>query len=134
MSGLTPAMRAFLEEPRFAVFGTTNPSGSPHLTVMWYLLEADEIVMNTRRGRAKERNLRRDPRASFMVMDGYNFVRIDGPIRIIEDPRVGYEDIRSLAIRYHGEEVGDRQARDTFSQQERITLRLPIEKVYSDGI
>ena len=127
-------MRAFLDEARFAVLGTTNPSGSPHLTVMWYLLEGDEIVMNTKRGRAKERNLRRDPRASFMVTDGYDFVRIDSAIRIIEDARVGYEDIRRLAIRYHGEEVGDRQARDTFSKQERITLRLPIEKVYSDGI
>lgn len=133
MSGLSPKMRAFLEDPRFAVLGTTNPSSSPHLTVMWYLLEGDEIVMNTRRGRAKERNLRRDPRASFMGTDGYDFVRIDDPVRISEDPRIGYEDIRRLAIRYHGEEVGDRQARETFSTQERITLRLPVEKVYANG-
>jgi len=127
-------MRAFLEEPRFAVLGTTNPSGSPQLTAMWYLLEGDEIVMNTRRGRAKERNLRLDPRVSFIVMQDYGFVRIDGSIRFIEDGEVGYQDIRRLAIRYHGEEKGDRQARETYRHQERVSFRLPIEKVYSDGI
>jgi len=43
-SGLTAAQRAFLEEKRFAVVGSKNPDGSPHLAVMWYLLDGDDIV------------------------------------------------------------------------------------------
>ena len=44
---LTPEQRAFLEENRFAVVGTVNPDGSPHLAVMWYLLDGDEVVVNS---------------------------------------------------------------------------------------
>ena len=44
---LSPAQRAFLEEKRFAVVGTRNTDGSPHLAVMWYLLDGDDIVVNS---------------------------------------------------------------------------------------
>jgi len=47
----------FLEEPRFAVLATMNANGSPQQTVMWYEPRGDTIVMNTRRGRKKDRNL-----------------------------------------------------------------------------
>ena len=31
-------VRAFLEQPHFAVMATINASGTPQLTVMWYAL------------------------------------------------------------------------------------------------
>ena len=58
---LTPDQRAFLEERHFAVLGTTNASGAPHLTIMWYLLDGDDVVFNTKAGRTKQSNLQRDP-------------------------------------------------------------------------
>src|SRR2546430_13636011 len=79
---LTPEQRAFLEENRFAVVGTVNPDGSPHLAVMWYLLDGDEVVVNSAQGRIKDRNLSRDPRLSLLVADGYRFVRVDGRAHI----------------------------------------------------
>ena len=130
---ITPEMRAFLGEVRFGVVGTTNPNGSPHVTVMWYLLEDDEIVFNTARGRLKDRNLTRDPRASFIVSEGYTFVRVDGRVRIVEEPTRAQDDIRRMAIRYNGTEKGEQQARDTFSKQERISYRLRAAEVYAQG-
>jgi predicted pyridoxine 5'-phosphate oxidase superfamily flavin-nucleotide-binding protein len=61
---LSDSVRAFLEEPRFGVMATINPSGTPQLTVMWYALEPDDdvVVLNATRGLLKERNLRREPR------------------------------------------------------------------------
>jgi predicted pyridoxine 5'-phosphate oxidase superfamily flavin-nucleotide-binding protein len=58
---LTSAQRAFLDEKRFAVVGSRNPDGSPHLAVMWYLLDGDQIVVNSAQGRLKDRNLAADP-------------------------------------------------------------------------
>ena len=130
---ITPEMRAFLSEVRFGVVGTTNPNGSPHVTVMWYLYEDDDLVFNTARGRLKDRNLARDPRASFIVGEGYKFVRIDGSVRVVEDPVKAQDDIRRMAIRYEGTEKGERQARDTFSKQERISYRLRATEVYAQG-
>ena len=129
---LTPAQRKFLEEKRFAVLGTTNPSGSPQLTVMWYLLDGDEIVFNTRAGRAKDVNLQRDPRVSLLVMadDGYRYLRIDGRVRTITDQATAQNDIRRLALRYYGDAARvDNAMRDTFGKQERISYRLPTTRV-----
>lgn len=130
---ITPEVRAFLAEVRFGIVGTTNASGSPHLTAMWYLFENDEIVFNTSRERLKARNLARDPRASFIVVDGYRFVRVDGRVAIVDDRARAQDDIRRMAIRYNGTERGEEQARTYFSTQERISYRLRVGEVYAQG-
>ncbi|MBI2323563.1 MAG: PPOX class F420-dependent oxidoreductase [Chloroflexi bacterium] len=130
---ITPEMRAFLTEPRFGVVGTTNPNGSPHLTAMWYLYEGDEVVFNTARGRLKDRNLQRDQRASFIVAEGYKFVRVDGRVTIVDEAAQGQADIRNMAIRYHGQERGEQMSRETFSKQERISYRMSAREVYAQG-
>ncbi len=130
---LTPEQRAFLEEKHFAVLGTTNASGSPHLTVMWYVLEGDEIVFNTAAGRTKEGNLERDPRVSLLVYaeDGYSYIRIDGRVRIIIDQKTTQADIRRLASRYYADEARvERSVRENFGKQKRISYRLPTTRVY----
>ena len=128
---LTAEQRAFLEGKHFAVLGTTNASGTPHLTVMWYLLDGDDIVFNTKAGRTKESNLERDPRASLLVYaeDGYKYMRIDGRVTTITDPEIAHRDIGRLAIRYTGEEKA-KGAIARFSSEERITYRLPTTRVY----
>jgi PPOX class probable F420-dependent enzyme len=130
---LTAAMRAFLDEPRFAVIGTINPDRSPQLTVMWYERRGDRIVLNTKAGRAKDRNLRRDPRLSFIVEDAYRFFRAAGTVERNEDQSVTQEDIRRLAVRYHGRERGDALARRQFSKEERITYVLTLKNLYAGG-
>lgn len=131
---LTAAQRAFLAEKRFAVVGTRNPDGSPHLAVMWYLLEGDEILVNSAQGRLKDRNLAADPRISVMVADGYRFVRIDGRARIDHDQATTHADIRRLAARYYGDErKADEAMRNNFSKQHRVSYRLPVRRVYAGG-
>ena len=130
---LTPAQRTFLEEKRFAVIGTTNPSGSPQLTVMWYVLDGDEIVFNTKAGRAKDINLQRDPRVSILVIadDPYRYLRIDGRVRTITDQATAQNDIRRIAMRYYEDPARVEKAmRDNWGKQRRISYRLPTTRVY----
>jgi PPOX class probable F420-dependent enzyme len=131
---LTQAERDFLDEPRFAVLGTTNQNGSAHLTVMWYVLEGDEIMFNTAAGRQKPDNLARDPRASLVVPDEYRFVRVEGAVRANDDQALAQADIRKLAFRYYqSEERVQRSVDATWSKQHRITYRMPVRRVYSSG-
>ena len=134
-SDLTQAERDFLREVRFAVLGTTNENGSAHLTVMWYVLEGDEIIMfNTARGRKKPENLARDPRASLIVADEYRFVRVEGTVRANDDQVVAQADIRTLASRYYqSDEHVQRSVDATWAKQHRITYRMPVRRVYSSG-
>lgn len=132
---LTDEQRRFLEQSHFAVLGTVNASGSPHLTVMWYLLEGDDIMFNTVEGRAKTSNLDRDPRVSLLVYDetnSYHYMRIDGRVRKIDDPAIGQQDIQRLALRYYGGDAArvERAVRERWSKERRVSYRVPTSRVY----
>lgn len=127
-------VRAFLQERRFGVLATINDDGSPQQTVMWYDVDGDNILMNTRARRVKDGNLRRDGRASLCVADGYTFVTLEGIVELDDDQTTAQADIRRLAIRYDGEESGNRQADESFSKQRRITIRLMVTNVITHDV
>ncbi len=127
---LSEKARAFLREKRFAVLGTINNDGAPQLTTMWYILEDDDtILMNTRAGRKKDRNMRRDRRISICISDGYSYITLSGQVEIIDDPNIAQHDIYRLAVRYHGEETGKRQSVEKFSNEQRVTLHLKPNRI-----
>jgi PPOX class probable F420-dependent enzyme len=128
---LSKKAQAFLQELRFAVLATINQDGTPQLTTMWYLLEDDgTILMNTKVGRQKERNLRRDPRISICIEDDYNFLTINGTVYVIDDPQRTQHDIYRLSARYHGEEKARRQMQDQFSKETRVSLLLKPKHIF----
>src|SRR5437588_4248445 len=104
MAELDAKIRAFLDDTRFAVTATINRDGTPQQSIVWYERQGDEIMMNTKRGRLKERNLRRDPRLSFCVEDEYSYLTILGSVRLIDDQAIAQADIKRLSTRYHGPE------------------------------
>ena len=121
---------AYLRDLHFAVLATINRNGTPQLTTMWYILEDDgTITMNTKVGRAKERNMRRDPRISICIEDGYDFLTIKGTVEMIDDPEIAQCDIYRLARRYHGEQKARRQMEENFSKETRVSLRLKPESI-----
>lgn len=130
---LTEAARQFLNEKRFAVLATINKDGTPHQTVMWYDLQGDEVMMNTARGRLKDRNLTRDPRISICVEDGQRFVTLRGTVTLNDDQEIAQADIARLAVRYDGPERAE-ESLPTFRRQHRITLRMRIEGVLENGL
>ena len=132
MSELTQATRDFLGERRFGVLATVGTTGAPRQTVMWYLLEGDEILFNTAAGRRKPEHLAREPRVSQLVEDGYRYVCVSGTVRVITDRETTQGDIHRLAARYQGDEAAERAMR-RFSKEERISYRFQITGVTQDG-
>jgi PPOX class probable F420-dependent enzyme len=124
-------MRDFLSEPRFAVLATINPDSTPQLTVMWFELRGDTIMMNTSNDRVKDANVRRDPRISICVEDGYRYLTISGKATLDDDHDTSQNDIYALARRYNPDfKEGDYPY---FATQQRVTINLPIEKVIANG-
>jgi PPOX class probable F420-dependent enzyme len=126
-------VRSFLDEVRFGVLGTVNADGSPQQTVMWYERRGDDIMMNTKRGRRKDRNLLRDARASLCVEDGFRYVTLEGTIDMVEDQATAQADLTALAVRYHGPERGEAMGQNEFAKQERITLILHVDRIDMHG-
>jgi PPOX class probable F420-dependent enzyme len=129
---LSDQVRAFLMERRFCVLATIGESGMPQQTVMWYDLDGDEVLMNTARGRFKDRHLQRDPRASICIEDDYRYVTLAGSVTFDEDPDRSQADIARLTRRYEPEEVVEGMIAN-FQRQQRVTLRLHVERVVTNG-
>ena len=90
-------------------------------------------MMNTRRGRLKDRNLRRDPRCGLCLEDEYRYLTLRGTVTLIDDQTIAQPDIERLAIRYYGPEKAEQRMREQFSREERVTVHLRIDHVTEYG-
>ena len=123
-----------MSKHRFPVLATINPDGTIQQSVMWFDLEGDRIMMNTKVGRHKDRNLRANQVASLCFEDELAFVTLSGRIELIDDRERAQADIYRLAVRYDGEESAKRSLETGFGLQERVTLLMTVDKVFTHGI
>ena len=103
MAGLPEVQARRFLEPNFATVGTLNPDGSAQLTIVWIDWDGEFVLFNTAAGRAKPRNLERDPRVSVLVLDredGYRWVAVRGAAELTTD--AADEHIDMLARKYTG--------------------------------
>jgi len=132
-NGIPDQVRAFLEERRFASLATVNSDGTPQQTVMWYLLDGDEILMNTAIGRVKHRNLEDNPKISVCIEDEYRYVSVAGAAVLDVDQGRTHADILRIAKRYEGEEGGQGYYDRSFEGAQRATIRLTVGRVVHNG-
>jgi PPOX class probable F420-dependent enzyme len=131
MAKLGEQERKFLDENPFVGIATTlRDDGSPHTTVVWVDVMNGAVGFNTARGRAKERHLARDPRASLLAVDPndpFKWVAVSGRAQLTEE---GADDqIDKLAKKYLGkDEYPWRNLAET-----RVSVRITPERVDSTG-
>jgi PPOX class probable F420-dependent enzyme len=133
--GLDPRVRDFLAETRFVSIATVDPDGGPRQAVVWYRLDGEEIVLNSKVGRRWPSNLLRDQRISLTIADaedGYRWVGLTGTVTPIRDQPTAQADIAEMARRYHADEPAkaERLITDRFERQERISFRVRLEGVH----
>lgn len=63
MNRLSEQVVRLLHGKNIAFVATLMKDGSPQITPTWVDLDGNEIVINTAKGRVKEKNLSRDPRS-----------------------------------------------------------------------
>jgi PPOX class probable F420-dependent enzyme len=122
------ALALFADGLRFASLATVNADGSPHQTVIWYILEGDTVVLNGAAGRVWIENLQRDPRLSLSVEDGYRWMSVRGTVERVDRGAIGQADAAISARHYHAAEpeVAERLIHGQFELQERVSFRLSL--------
>jgi PPOX class probable F420-dependent enzyme len=83
MAAIPDKYRDLLESPNFATLATVMPDGSPQVTPVWFDYDGRHIVINTAKGRVKDRNMRRDPRVAVTIMDPknpYRYLEVRGKV------------------------------------------------------
>lgn len=126
---LPDRVRDFLDANRFVTVATIDPDGAPRQAVLWYRLDADEIVLNSAVGRRWPSNLLRDPRIALSVTDdadGYRWVGLTGMARAVRDQATAQADIAEMARRYNADDPAEaeRLIRNQFERQPRISFRI----------
>jgi PPOX class probable F420-dependent enzyme len=112
MAALSENQQAFLRDKNFAVVATVGEDGSPQSTVVWIDTDGENVVFNTKRGRAKVEHLERDPRVSVTVVDSenpYSFLEVQGLASL--DDEGANEHINMLAHKYRGSDFTDFEGR-----------------------
>lgn len=127
---LTMSQRAFLDELHYAVVGTLNRDGSIQQTVVWYILEGEEIRFSLGASSVKARNLRRNPTITLSVEARQRYLTVSGVATV--EP-VDLELRRRLAVRYLGAERADEWLARP-ATIERASVRIAIRKVYGQGM
>lgn len=158
---LTDNQRKFLSKVHFAVVSTIASDGMPHQTVMWYMLNGNQILLSTPRESLKHKHLKRDNRISICVEKGYMYVTITGKVMLNEEPIQAKKDYDVLGKRYRGtfnpfmilgfmfrgliNSLQQKINKDNSPQpdtnrmkdlltRERVTLNVEIEKIHSNSL
>jgi len=96
--------RDLFQKPAFASLTTLMPDGSPQVTPVWCDVDGDTVLVNTAKGRQKDRNLRRDPRVALAIIDPdnpYRYLQVRGHVTEITEQGADAH-IDQLAKKYMG--------------------------------
>ena len=118
------------ETKAFAFVATTMEDGSPQVTTVWFNTDGEHILINSAKGRTKDRNMRARPEVAIAIMDPrmpYRYIQIRG--RIVEiTEKNAREHINLLAKKYM-----DRNVFDTPAGEIRVIYKIQIEKTNAMG-
>lgn len=107
MSVTIPAQfRDLFEKPVVVSLVTVMPDGQPQATPVWIDYDGTHLIVNTARGRQKDRNMHRNALVTVLAIDPanpYRWVEVRGRI-IEEDESTGLAVINALSKKYRGVE------------------------------
>lgn len=129
---MSEKQRTLFEEPNFAHLATVRRDGSPHVAPVWVDVRDGTIIVNTARGRVKERNVEHDRRVALSVTDRknpYRMVSLTGRVtRATEEGADEHIDV--LAKKYLGKDRYPNRA----PNERRVILEIEPESISGMGV
>lgn len=129
--------RDLLERPIVVALITLMPDGQPQATPVWCTYDGEHVIVNTARGRQKDRNMERRARVTVLAIDpenSYRWIEVRGEVDDMTE--VGaVEVINQLAKLYKGVDsyyggVTPIQRRET---ETRVTVKIKPKRVLTGG-
>jgi PPOX class probable F420-dependent enzyme len=132
MAAAIPAThKDIFQKKAFANLATLNADGTPHVTPVWVDFDGTHVVVNTARGRVKDRNLRRNPQVALSIADPdnpYRYLGIQG--RVVEMTENGADaHIDKMAKKYMNKDRYPLRA----PGEVRVLVKIAPDKVHVMG-
>jgi PPOX class probable F420-dependent enzyme len=102
MATIPESHRDIFSKRSFAHVATVSEQGVPQVTPVWVEYDGDHVLINSAKGRKKDRNLRAQPVIALSIQDPdnpYRYVGLQGKIIEITEAG-GYDHINKLSHKY----------------------------------
>ncbi len=91
-----------IDGPVLITLTTLMPDGQPHSTIVWCNSDGENVLVNTARGRQKDKNMSADPKVTLLALDpndDFRYIEIRGVVDEITEVGAA-EHIAELARLY----------------------------------
>ena len=100
--------RQFVRDHRTCIFGYTRREHGPAMTVVYYVMDGDDILISTMEARSKAKAVARDPHVSLCVLDEnwpMAYLQVYGTARLETGKEQGADLLRRIVELMAGEPV-----------------------------
>lgn len=133
MSDAIPeSYRDLFKKKAFANIASILPNGRPHVTPVWVDFDGKNLLVNTAKGRVKDKNMRANKWVALAIQDPdnpYRYLGIRG--RVVESIEGGAADahIDKMAKKYTGQDKYPWRA----PGEVRVLYKIKLERVIAQG-
>jgi PPOX class probable F420-dependent enzyme len=115
------------EARAYAYLATLMPDGSPQLTPLWFEVDDQYVLINSAKGRIKDKNMRARKQVALLITDPKDpfgrYIQIRG--QVVEVTEQGaLEHINKLSLKY------DEKSWTPVEGQVRVIYKIQPDKVY----
>jgi PPOX class probable F420-dependent enzyme len=104
----TVERREFVRKHRTCIFGYNRQDDGPAMTVVYYLLDGDDLLISTMAERAKAKAVRRNPKVSLCILDEQwplTYLQVYGQATVEDDFDQAVDVLRRVIDLMAGEEM-----------------------------
>jgi PPOX class probable F420-dependent enzyme len=117
------------EKKAIAFLALVKSNGDPQVTPVWFDYDGTHFIINTARGRVKDRILHHHPHVAFAIADPADvgrYLQVSG--RVVDESEEGaYEQICELSLKYTG-----KRSYSLPAGQVRVTYKVLPERYNSN--
>ncbi len=122
--------RDFVRKHRTCVFGYNREDDGPAMTVVYYVLDGDDLLISTMAARGKALAVRRNPKVSVCVLDEQwplTYVQVYGNARVEDDFGQAVDVLRRVIDLMAGQEVSSDKLQEVermAREEDRVVIRV----------
>lgn len=129
MSAIPQSHQDILAKRAFAHVATVDENGVPQVTPVWVDYDGAYVLINSAKGRKKDRNMRANPQVGISIQDPdnpYRYLGVQG--RVVEITEEGAVDhIHALSRKYTGQDYGN------LGEDIRVIYKIEPERAWTMG-
>jgi PPOX class probable F420-dependent enzyme len=119
-------LQDLFKKPIVCALATLMPDGQPQVTPVWFDYDGEHLIINTARGRQKDRNLSKGAKVTALIIDPQNpfhWAEVRGQVAE-ETEENAHAVIKKLALKYQGKEEYSLKPGEV-----RVTYKIAIKKI-----